>query len=74
MAENIWDEVLCHIACSNFYFTQIGELVGENNVEKILNEMKIAGLINFTEVRITISEQGLKRIQGKLSKMLDKAE
>jgi len=72
MFEHIWDDVLCHIACGNFYFTQIGELVGEANVEKILVEMQKAGLINFTEVRTTITEDGLKRIQGKLISMLKK--
>lgn len=71
MFETIWDDVLCHIACGNFYFTQVGDLVGENNVEKILEEMHVAGLINFTEVRINITQKGLTRIQGKLNSMLN---
>ena len=73
MFETIWDEVLCHVACGNFYFTQIGELVGDDKVDKILAEMQIAGLINFAEVRIIITEKGLNRIQGKLSSMLDRS-
>lgn len=65
-----WDDVLCEIAFGKSYFTQLGEVVGEDIVDAVLNEMEKEGLIYFVEVKVALTEKGLKRIQGTLSSML----
>lgn len=71
MYEDKWEDILCHIALGNFYFTQIGELIGEENVEQALAEMEREGLVSFIEVKVIITDKGLKRIQGKLASFLE---
>ena len=71
MFEEKWDEILCQIAMGNFYFTQLADSTGYDNIEGILNEMEKIGLIYFSEVRVCLTQQGAQRIHGKLKQILD---
>ena len=72
MYEHQWDDILCHIALGNFYFTQIGQLIGEEHVEAALKELEKEGLIAFVEVKVNLTEKGSKRIQGKLADFIQR--